>query len=114
MNFSKLLKYELLGILRNRWILFFPLLFLLISGGFLKISGDAPKAVLALSHVTSVALPLISLLFTVVYWYHAERFTEWLLTQPVGRFEILAARWCALTLALTTTLGVGLTSSMGV
>ena len=41
-----------------------------------------------------------------VYWYHAR--TEWLLTQPVGRFEILAARWCALTLALTTTLGVGL------
>lgn len=108
MNLRKVLKYELLNIVRNRWVFFLAGLLFAVTFAFIRIAGNFAKAILTLSGVASTVVPLIAILFTVVYWYHSERFTELLLTQPIRRTEILAARWLALSGSMAAALGLGI------
>lgn len=101
----KVLKYEFVNIRRNRWVFIYMGLMALISFAFIRIAGDFSKALLSLSEVLSVLVPLVSILFATVYWYYSERFTELMLTQPLPRPALFFGRW----LAISTALGISLT-----
>jgi Cu-processing system permease protein len=107
-NFNKILKYEFLNIIRNRWIfVYFALLFVLTL--VLLLAGASPqKAILSISHVIVVLIPLVSLLFSTVYAYYNEQFTETLLTQPLSRPSVFWARHIAIGL------GLGLPAALGI
>ncbi len=92
----KILRYEIMNIARNRWAVFYSVILALLSFGLVKISGDFSKAVLSLSEILAALVPLTAILFSVIYWYHSERFTIILLTQPLARPQILFARIVAL------------------
>jgi len=101
MKYSKILKYEFLNIARNRWVFFYTLLMAGLSFSILKISGDAHKTSVTLSSVIVVLGPLVASVFTALYWYYNERFTELMLSQPLRRTSLLWMRWVALSLALS-------------
>lgn len=96
MMFWKICKYELLNILRNRWIFAYFVVNAAMAYGCLRIAGDAAKAVVSLATISTVLLPLTSILFATLYWYFSANFTDLLLTQPVGRGTVYAARAAAL------------------
>lgn len=108
MNLTKIFKYEILNILRNRWVFVYSAFLLGLTIVFLRISGDFSKTILSLSTVLNILIPLVSILFSVVYWYYSDRFTELLLTQPVLRRSILMARWGSLSLSLCACIAVGI------
>lgn len=96
----KLLKYEFLNIIRSRWVFFYSAFLFLLSLVFLYVSGSPRKAIVTISSVITVLVPLTSILYTTFYWYNSDRMTELLLTQPIERKTVLFARFWAMSLSL--------------
>lgn len=108
-QFRRILKYEFLNVIRNHWVFVYSLLLGGLSLTFLRIAGDAGKALVTLSNITSVLVPLVSILFSTLYWYYSDRFTELLLTQPIKRATVYWARCLALSGSLGAAYVSGLT-----
>lgn len=96
----KLLKYEFLNIIRSRWVFFYSAFLFLLSMVFLYVSGSPSKALVTISSVITVLVPLTSILYTTFYWYNSDRMTELLLSQPIQRKTVLFARFWAMSLSL--------------
>ena len=110
MVFKKVLKYELLNILRNRWIFIYVLFLFALSMTLIHLAGDYAKACVSLANIVVVFVPLVAGLFTTVYWYYADRFTELLLTQPLSRSDVFFARLISIctSLGLSFVIGINL------
>lgn len=106
-NFPKLLKYEVLNMFRNRWIFGFTLFIFGLTTVLIKVAGDFEKASVSLGMLSIVVVPLISSIFTSLYWYYSDRFTQLLLTQPMSRSALFLSRFVALNLALSASFGLG-------
>ncbi len=100
MTLNKVLKYEFLNILRNRWVFIYALIVTGLSFVMIRVSGETQKAVLSLSSIVVVFIPLISSLFTSLYWYYNDRFTQLMLTQPMPRWTLFFSRTIAISLSL--------------
>src|SRR5690606_37603948 len=66
------------------------------------------KALLSLVQVVMALVPLIALVFTIVYSYDTLEFTQLLAVQPIARRSILAGQLMALAVALLIAQGFGL------
>ena len=107
---SKVLRYELRDVLRSRWVLAYALFFAVLTDALLRFGGGGSQVVLSLLNVVLILLPLVSLLFGVLYLYNARDFTELMLAQPVRRGALFAGLYGGLfvPLALGFAGGVGL------
>ena len=105
----KVFKYTLLDLARNRFVLGYALLMLLIAQGLFMLESDPMKALLSLVQVVLALVPLITLVFTVVYLYDIQEFTQLLAVQPIARRSILAGQLLALAAALLVVRTVVLT-----
>jgi Cu-processing system permease protein len=104
----KVFKYTLVDLARNRFVLAYAFLLLLLSEGLFQIEGDPIKALLSLVQVVQALVPLIALIFTIVYIYDTQEFTQLLAVQPIGRSAIVGGRMLALGVALLTAQAFGL------
>jgi Cu-processing system permease protein len=75
-------------------------LFLLATLGLIRLGGGVERALPSLANLTLLAVPLVSLLVTVVFLGNARAFTEMLLAQPLGRGQLLAGLYLGLALPL--------------
>lgn len=105
----KILRYELQNVRRSRWIAGYGLLLLLLTDALLRFGGGGPRAVLSLSNVVLVFVPLVSVVFGTMYLYNAREFIELLLAQPVGRPTLFAGLYGGLVLPLAGAFGLGVT-----
>lgn len=104
----KVFKYTLIDLARNRFVLGYALLMLLVAQGLFVVEGDPAKALISLVQVVLTLVPLITLVFTVVYLYDSLEFTQLLAVQPIGRRSILAGQLLALSSALLVAQAFGL------
>jgi Cu-processing system permease protein len=104
----KVLKYTLVDLARNRFVLAFAALMFLVAEGLFRIENDPMKALLSLVQVSLSLVPLVSLVFTIVYTYDTQEFTQLLAVQPIGRRAILAGRMLALGIAVAVAVAFGL------
>jgi Cu-processing system permease protein len=104
----KVFKHEFRNIVRSRMIPLTAILIFVLGFSCIRIAGDFSKALLALYSILSVVVPLFAMLFTGVYWYYSDRFTQLVLTMPIQRSDLFIARWSALILALGGSIGIGL------
>ena len=104
----KVFKYTLIDLARNRFVLGYALLMLLVAEGLFQVEDDPTKALLSLVQVVMALVPLIALVFTIVYSYDTLEFTQLLAVQPMARRSILAGQLMALATALLIAQGFGL------
>ena len=104
----KVFKYTLIDLARNRFVLAYALLMLLVAQGLFVVEGDPTKALISLVQVVLALVPLITLVFTVVYMYDTIEFTQLLAVQPIGRKSILGGQLLALAAAVLLAQAVGL------
>ncbi len=104
----KVFKYTLIDLARNRFVLGYALLMFLVAQGLFVMEGDPTKALLSLVQVVMALVPLVALIFTVVYMYDTLEFTQLLAVQPMGRKSILGGQLLALAVALLIAQGLGL------
>lgn len=106
----KVLHYQLRHVLRARALVGYLAFFGLAAGGMLHFGGGPARALPSLATVTLLVVPLVSLVFTTVFVFEQRRFTQLLLSHPVGRRPLFAGMYLGVTLPLAGAflVGVGL------
>lgn len=105
---GKVFKYTLIDLARNRFVLGYALLMLALAQGLFVLEDDPMKAMLSLVQVVLALVPLIALIFTVVYLYDIQEFTQLLAVQPIARRSILGGQLLAMATALLVAQAFGL------
>jgi Cu-processing system permease protein len=110
MTTLKIAKYQLQDMVRNRWILFYGLFFLVTTDALFRFGGSGDRVVLSLMNVVLVMIPLVSVVLGAMFLYSAREYVEMLLAQPIGRGTLFRGLFVGLALPLcgAFVLGVGL------
>lgn len=105
-----IIKYVMLDLLRNRIILAYTLVLLVISFGVFNLDANTTKGVLSLMNITLIFIPLVSIIFSTIYVYNSSEFLELLVAQPLKRKILWLSIYSglALSLLLAFLIGVGL------
>lgn len=106
----KILKYSFYDLVRSRWSYVYFAFYLLLGVILLFLNSDLSKAVITLMNVIIILVPLIGIIFGVMYYYDSKEFTELLLAQPLKRSSIFLGQYLgvALSLSMSLVLGLGL------
>ena len=104
------MKYVIIDILRNRIMIAYAVLLLLLSLSLFSLEDNTAKALLDLLNIVLIIVPLVSLLFSVIYIYNSAEFLELLVSQPLKRGMIWLSLFygLAVSLSLTFLAGIGL------
>lgn len=97
----KVFKYSFIDLVRNRWTIAYFLFFALISSGLIFISGDSTKTMASMMNIIVLLIPLISLMFSLMYFYQVLEYIELLLSMPLSRRAVWAGYWAGASLALS-------------
>lgn len=103
----RITKHALYDILRNRFVLFYALFLLVISFSLFSLDSDPGKAVLSLLNIVLMVVPLVSIIFTTIYFFNSYEFIELLLSQPIDRKVIFFSEFLAICLAMSAAYLVG-------
>ena len=106
----KIFKYSLLDLMRSRWLMIYFLFFLAASFVLFLFSTDSTKALLSLLNVEISIIPLVSILFGIMYYYNSREFTELLLAQPLKRNRIFLGMYLSLASSLSACFLLGTAS----
>ncbi|NPB04709.1 MAG: ABC transporter permease [Thermotogae bacterium] len=106
----KLIKYEAYNTLRSRFVVGYALFFVLLTSALSFFSGDMSKVIISLLNIVILFVPLISLVFSSLFFYNTREFTELILVQPVGRRVVYVSKivGISLPLAFASSVGIGL------
>jgi Cu-processing system permease protein len=104
----KIIRYQFSDITRSRWVLVYFFFFLATTLLLFQFGGGPEKALLGVSNVILLVVPLVSVLLGTMYVYNAREFVELLLAQPVRRGSLYWALYLGLALPLSGCLVVGL------
>lgn len=104
----KLNKYIFSDIIRNRVVLFYALFQFGVGMLLFSLEENSDKAILSLLNIELIVIPLISMIFSTIHYYNSYEFIELLLTQPVGRKQVLISEYLAVSLSLVLAFLTGL------
>lgn len=104
---NKVIKYVFLDILRNRIVLGYTLLLLLVSVSVFNLDDGSSRGIITLLNLILLLVPLMSLIFSTIYIYNASEFIELLVTQPIKRGKIWRSIMAGLMFSLTMAFLVG-------
>lgn len=108
-----ILGYQWKDLLRGKWIIGYSLIFLLLTDGLIRFGGGGPRAMLSIANVMLLFIPLVSMVFGVLFLYQSREFIELLLSQPLKRKTLFWGLYggLAIPLAGAYLVGVGLPMS---
>lgn len=104
---KKIIKYVTSDILRNKIVLAYTLLLLIISFSVFALQDDASKGMLSLLNITLLIVPLMSVIFSAIYIYNSAEFIELLVSQPLKRKSIWLSLFYGLAAALSIAYFIG-------
>lgn len=100
----------MVDILRSKVIIAFTLVLFIISLSIFNLEDNAAKGLLSLLNIILLIVPLVSLIFSVIYMYNSAEFVELLVSQPIKRTKILLSFYIGVCCSLLTAflIGVGI------
>ena len=104
---KKIIKYVTADILRNKIVLAYTIVLLIISFSVFMLQDDAGKGLLSLLNITLLIVPLISIIFSAIYIYNSAEFIELLVSQPLKRKTIWLSLFYGLAAALSIAFFIG-------
>jgi len=104
---KKIIKYVTADILRNKVVLAYTVLLLVISFSLFMLQDDAAKGLLSLLNITLLIVPLTSIIFSAIYVYNSAEFIELLVSQPLKRKSIWLSLFYGLAAALSIAYFIG-------
>lgn len=105
---KKIIKYILLDILRNKIIIAYTCLLLVVSFSLFMLEDTSAKAMLGLLNISLIIIPLVSIIFCTIYLYNSNEFIELLVAQPIRRTRLLTGVYLGLVTSLLLATGVGI------
>lgn len=109
-----IIKYVLLDLLKNKTIIVYTIILAALAISVLNMDNNNSKGLLSLLNITLLFVPIISILFSTIYFFNSVEFTELLLAQPIRRKTMLLAEYTGVSFALSIAYlaGVGLPVSI--
>ena len=104
---KKIIKYITADILRNKIVLAYTFVLLIISFSVFMLEDDPGKGLLSLLNITLLIVPLISIIFSAIYVYNSAEFIELLVSQPLKRKTIWLSLFYGLAAALSIAFFIG-------
>lgn len=104
---NKVVKYVLIDILKNRFSLIYALCLLALSLGLYTLDDNSAKATLSLLNVVLLFVPLVSIMFTTIYYYNSIEFITLIMAQPIPRKRIFYSVFLGISLSLITAFALG-------
>jgi Cu-processing system permease protein len=103
----KVFKYSLYNLLRSWWLVIYFVFFLVASSSLLMFATNYEKAIVSMMSVTLGIVPLISILFGVMYYYSSREFVELLLSQPLKRAHVFLGQLFSVIFSLSSCFFLG-------
>ena len=97
---TKIVKYVLIDILRNKIIIAYTLFLAVLSFSVFSLEDSADKGLLSLLNIVLIFVPLVSIIFSTIYIYNSAEFIELLVSQPVKRKTLWLSLFTGLSIAL--------------
>lgn len=107
---SRIIKYIVLDILRNKIVLIYTLLLAILSWSVFSLEDNSTKGILTLLNVILLTVPLVSVIFSTIYLYNSSEFIELLLSQPMNRSKL----WWSLLFGLNISLLLSFFMGVGI
>lgn len=104
---NRIIKFIILDILRNKIMLFYTLLLLILSFSVFSLEDNESKGVLSLLNLILLNVPLVSIIFSTIYIYNSSEFIELLISQPIKRSKIWLSLYIGLCCALLIAFLIG-------
>lgn len=107
---KKTIKYVVYDIVRNRFVIGYTMLLLMLSFSFFWFESDPNKGLLSLLNIILIVIPLVSVIFSTIHFYNSYEFIELLSAQPMSRRTIYFSQFLGLcfSLGMAFLIGVGL------
>ena len=107
---KKIIKYVIQDILKNRIVIAYTALLLVISLTVFNLQDSEAKSLLSLMNIVLIVVPLICIIFSTIYVYNSAEFIELLVSQPLKRKQIWTSLYLGIagSLTLAFLIGVGL------
>jgi Cu-processing system permease protein len=107
---TKIIKYVMTDILRNKIVLVYTLFLLTASLSVFGLEDNSSKGLLSLLNIILIVVPLVSIIFSAIYIYNSAEFIELLVSQPLKRKSI----WLSLFGGLAASLSIAFFTGVGV
>jgi len=107
---GRIFKYVMLDIMKNKFVMAYTLILILIGWSAFTLEDSSAKGVLTLLNLILLTVPLVSILFSAIYIYNSAEFIELLISHPVKRKKIWLSLFWGLNGSLNTAfiIGIGL------
>ncbi|ULQ53047.1 ABC transporter permease subunit [Flavihumibacter fluvii] len=105
---KKIIKYILLDILKNKIIIGYTGLLMVVSMSLFLLEDNSAKAMLGLLNISLMIVPLVSIIFCTIYLYNSSEFIELLVAQPIRRTKLLTGIYLGLVASLLLATGIGI------
>jgi len=102
-----ILKYQWKDLLRGKWIVGYGLIYLLIADAMIRFGNAGPKAMLSISNIMLLLIPLVGMIYGALYLYQSREFTELLLAQPIDRPSLFWGLFGGLAIPLALAFALG-------
>ncbi len=102
-----ILKYQWKDLLRGKWIIGYGLIYLLIADAMIRFGNAGPKAMLSISNIMLLLIPLVGMIYGALYLYQSREFTELLLAQPIDRVSLFWGLFGGLAIPLALAFAAG-------
>ena len=103
----KISKYVLYDIVRNKVTLAYTAFLLLVSMSLFQMEEQSSKAVMSLTNIVLIVVPLVSMVFSTIHWYNSYEFIELMLTQPLSRKKVLLSEYAGISSSLVAAFLIG-------
>lgn len=103
----KISKYVLYDIIRNKVTLAYTAFLLVVSMSLFQMEENSSKAVMSLTNIILIVIPLVSMVFSTIHWYNSYEFIELMLTQPISRKKVLLSEYTGISSSLVTAFLIG-------
>ncbi len=98
---KKMMKYVVIDILRNKIIIGYTILLFVAAVSVFSLENNSSKGMLTLMNIVLIIVPLVSIIFSAIYYYNAAEFIELMVSQPVKRVHLMLSIFSGLALSLT-------------
>ena len=104
---DRIIRFVIGDIIRNRIVVLYTVLLLLFTLGLFFLENRPEKAMLSMLNVVLIFVPLVSIIFSTIYFYNSGEFIELVLAQPVGRRRVFLVEYAGLSLSLVLAFLIG-------
>lgn len=108
------LNYQWQDLLRSKWIVAYGLIFLVLTESLIRFGGADARAMLSISNVMLLFVPLVGMLYGALYLYQSREFIEVLLAQPLDRGNLFWGLFGGIALPISAAYGMGIGVPMGI